>query len=100
MIMTKKKWEVHMENMRVISILCIMFYIMQWNARSLIANGQELKHMLDGLEDKPEIICIEETWLTPRFDFKIPGYKCERKDRENIVGEGCATGNGIQYRGI
>lgn len=79
-----------------------MFYIMQWNARSLIANGQELKHMLDGLEHKPEIICIEETWLKPQLDFKIPGYKCERKDRENIVGGGCATfiRNGIQYRRI
>ena len=100
--MTKKKWEVHMGNMRVTSVLCIMFYIMQWNARSLIANGQELKHMLDGLEHKPEIICIEETWLKPRLDFKIPGYKCERKDRENIVGGGCATfiRNGIQYRRI
>ena len=56
-----------------ISVLCVMFYLMQWNARSLVANGQELKQMLDGLEEKPELICIEETWLKPRLDFRISG---------------------------
>ena len=60
----------------VISILCNMFYIMQWNARIyLIENGQEFKHMLDWLEEKTDIICIEETWLKPRLDFTTPGYK-------------------------
>lgn len=77
--MRKKKWTADMKNMRVISVLCIMFSIMQWNARRLIANGQELKQLIDGLGEKPEIICIEETWLKPRVDFIIPGYKCERK---------------------
>lgn len=75
---------------------------MQWNAKSLVANGQELKKFLDELEEKPEIICIEETWLKPRLDFVISGYKCERKDRETKSGGGCATfiKNGIQYRRI
>ena len=58
MIMRKRKWKVHLGILRGISVLCIMFYIMQWNARSLVANGQEFKRMLDGLEEKPEIICI------------------------------------------
>ena len=52
MIMRKRKWKVHMGIPMGISVLCIMFYIMQWNARSPIANGQEFKHMLDGLEEK------------------------------------------------
>ena len=56
-----------------ISVLCVMFYLMQWNAWSLVANGQEFKQMLDGLEEKPELICIEETWLKPRLDFRISG---------------------------
>lgn len=47
--MRKKKWTADMKNMRVISVLCIMFSIMQWNARSLIANGQELKRLINGL---------------------------------------------------
>lgn len=75
---------------------------MQWNARSLIANGQEFKRLIDGFGKKTEMICIEETWLKPRLDFIIPGYKCERKDRENTAGGGCATfiRNGVQYRRI
>lgn len=100
--MRKRKWTADLKTMRVISVFCIMFYIMQWNARSLVANGQEFKHLIDCLGEKPDIICIEETWLNPRLDFRIPGYKCERKDRENISGGGCATfiRNGIQYRRI
>jgi len=57
------------------------------------ANGQEFKRFIDGLGEKPEIICIKETWLKPRLDFNIPGYKCERKDREN-------TSGGVQYSSI
>jgi exonuclease III len=100
MIMRKRKWKVHMGILMGISVLCVMFYLMQWNARSLVANGQEFKQMLDGLEEKPELICIEETWLKPRLDFRIPGHKCERRDRESTAGGGCATfiKNGVQYR--
>lgn len=100
--MRKKKWTADMKSMMVISVFCIMFFIMQWNARSLIANGQEFKRLIDGLGEKTEIICIEETWLKPRLDFIIPGYKCERKDRENTSGGRCATfiRNGVQYRRI
>lgn len=63
-----------------------MFYILQWNARSLTANGQEFKKSLEEFKEKPEIICIQETWLKPNLDFKINGYICERKDRENRTG--------------
>ena len=52
-----------------ISVLCIMFYIMQWNARSLIANGQEFKQMLDGLEEKPELICIKGDLVETKTGF-------------------------------
>lgn len=35
--------------------------ILQWNARSLVANGQELKHFIEEQAVKPNIICIQET---------------------------------------
>lgn len=33
--------------------------ILQWNARSHIANGQEFKKFVDELDKKPEVICIQ-----------------------------------------
>lgn len=64
---------------RIVSI--IMFCVLQWNARSLIKNGLELKKFVDKLEIEPELICIQETWLKPSLDFVIPGYECLRLDR-------------------
>lgn len=61
--------------------------ILQWNARSLIANGQEFKSFLNGVEYKPDIICVEETWLKPSTDFVFQGYVCIRGDRERGNGE-------------
>lgn len=34
-------------------VLCCMFYVLQWNAMSLVANGQELK--------KVDLTCLQET---------------------------------------
>ena len=56
--------------------------ILQWNARSLIANGQELKHFIEEIDVKPNIICIQETWLKPSLEFIIHGYTAVRKDRD------------------
>ncbi len=53
-----------------------MFYILYWNARSLVANGQELKRYLEDFEHKPELLCIQETWLKSCLDFVILGYDC------------------------
>jgi len=81
-------------------ISVFMFYILQWNARSLIADGQELKRFVDEFKVQPELICIQETWLKPCLDFVIPGYECLRKDRPDRSGGGCATfvKAGFQYR--
>uniref|UniRef100_A0A8C2BUC3 Reverse transcriptase domain-containing protein n=1 Tax=Cyprinus carpio TaxID=7962 RepID=A0A8C2BUC3_CYPCA len=75
--------------------------ILQWNARSIIANGQELKNFIEELEVKPNIICIQETWLKPTLDFIIYGYTVVRKDRDT-TGGGVATfiQQGINYRNI
>lgn len=95
-----------MESQNTIMMLMIvsiwMFYILQWNARTLLANGQELKRFVDEFKDKPEIISIQETWLKPCLDFVIPGYECLREDRQDRAGGGCAMfiKSGIQYRRV
>lgn len=50
---------------------------------------------------KPEIICIVETeWLKPQLNFGLNGHICERSDRNDGSGGGCATfiKEGIPYR--
>lgn len=55
---------------------------------------------MDGLTVKPDIICVQETWLKPHVDFVLQGYTVIRQDRKNGSGGGCATvvKNGVQYR--
>lgn len=65
--------------------------ILQWNARSLISNGQEFKKYVEDLEVKPDIICIQESWLIPRLDFVIKGYTSVRRDRDSGKGGGVIT---------
>ena len=65
--------------------------IMQWNARSLIANGQEFKKFIINQESSPDIICVQETWLKPQLHFLIHGYISIRKDRNEGNGGGVAT---------
>lgn len=79
-----------------------MVYILQWNARSLIANGQEMKKCIRDLDPKPDFICVQETWLKPNLDFIVPGFECLRKDRPDRSGGGCATfiRTGIQYKPV
>jgi exonuclease III len=78
----------------------MVLIILQWNARSLIANGQEFKKYIDNLIEKPHIICIQETWLKPQLDFIIKGYNVIRNDREYGRGGGIATfiQNGMKYK--
>ena len=76
--------------------------ILQWNARSLIANGQEFKGYINDSLDNPHLICIQETWLKPQLDFVIVGYLSVRKDRENGTGGGVAifVREDIQFRSV
>ena len=87
--------------MRVRSLIMVLH--IQWNARSLIANGQEFKKYIYDLEVVPEVICVQETWLRPQLDFVIPGFSCIRHDRDNNQnGGGCATflKDGVAYREV
>ena len=53
--------------------------IVQWNARSLRSDGRsklpELYHFLESFENKPEIVCLQETWITKKHNqLKLKGY--------------------------
>jgi len=69
----------------------MVLIILQWNARSLIANGQEFKKYVEDVKEKPNVICVQETWLIPRLDFNIKGYNAVRRDRKNGKGGGIMT---------
>lgn len=86
--------------MMMISLL--MLYILQWNARSLIANGQEFKRFVDVFKDKPELLCVQETWLKTCFDFMVRRYERIRQDRHEKSGGGCATfvRSDVQYQQV
>lgn len=79
-----------MECLKVINLIMV-FHILQWNARSLVANGQEFKKVVADLEVRPDVMCIQETWLRPHLDFVISGYSSVRCDRIGKQGGGCIT---------
>lgn len=72
--------------------------ILQWNARSLVAHGGELKQFVYESVVAPDFICIQETWLKPCATFSFPGYSVVRRDRPT-AGGGVATliKTGITY---
>ena len=76
--------------------------ILQWNAICLLANGEECIGFINEMENKPDVICIEETWLKSSIDFVIQGYVSVCRDRGDNKGGGCATfiKQGIPYREI
>ena len=64
--------------------------ILSWNAGSLPAHGAELKYYIDEIDAKPQIICIQETWLKDTSTNNIPGYNKEVKCRKDRKGGGVA----------
>lgn len=74
--------------------------LLQWNARSLLANGQDFKELIGSRNEKPDVICIQETWLKPCLDFVLYDYISVRRDRDQENGGGCATfiKRGVPYR--
>lgn len=83
-------------------LIILIMLILQWNARSLIANGQDFKQFIGTREEKPEVVCVQETWLKPNLDFVLSGYIAIRQDRREGGGGGCVTfvKQGIPYRVI
>lgn len=82
-------------------VVILMVIILQWNARSILANGQEFKQFINELNEEPDVMCIQETWLKPNLDYVVHGYSIIRRDRKSEGGGGgCAVfiKNQIQYR--
>lgn len=49
----------------------MVFILLQWNEISVIGNGQEF---IDEFENKPHLICVQESWLKPHLSFVVQGY--------------------------
>ena len=64
---------------------------MQWNARGLMGNGAELRNQIAQMEDQPDVICIQETFLKTPKEFTLDGYNEVRKDREDRPKGGLIT---------
>lgn len=58
--------------------------IIQWNARSVKANKDSLRHLM--LQTTIDIFAITETWLKPNEPFAYPGYIVVRDDRDDGYG--------------
>ena len=76
--------------------------ILSWNANSLKAHGEELKHFISTETHMPDIICVQETFLKNTDEFNLDGYSIIRKDRSEKKGGGVATmvRNGISYTAL
>lgn len=58
--------------------------IIHWNIRSLLRNYSELIILLNSY--KPDVVCLNETWLSPHIKVIIPSYSIVRKDRQDRKG--------------
>lgn len=74
--------------------------IMQWNSNGLLSHKNELANFLaqqnlnptlNKQNNKPHIICIQETFLKPNKKFCLDGYDVFRKDRLANLKGGVAT---------
>ena len=62
--------------------------ILHWNARSIFKKLAELKQYLPGLAMLPDVICIQETHLTPKYHPVFPNYTILRQDHPPFRGKG------------
>ena len=58
------------------------FLILQLNANGLGANGSELKTLLQNKLITPDVVLIQETKISKKRKFNVPGYNTIRVDRE------------------
>ena len=53
---------------------------LQWNCRSILWKLPEFKNYLMNLNVNPDVICLQETFLSSNHNPKLPGYIMRRKD--------------------
>ena len=59
-----------------------MVLIFQWNAMGIAAHCPELEIIITNMSYKPDIICLQETFLKNSQNFKFLDYICLRYDRQ------------------
>jgi len=64
------------------------FTILQWNSRSIFKKWHEFKNCLSTLDNLPDVLCIQESHLTPKYQPSIPHYHVIRKYRPPSKGKG------------
>jgi len=57
------------------------FSILQWNSCSIFEKWYEFKNYLSALDDLPDVLCIQESHLTPKYQPSIPHYQVIRKEQ-------------------
>lgn len=80
---------------RVLCFLLLMLFVLQWNAQSIRAHGDEFKKGVADFHHHPDVICIQETWLSKQKTYSLPGYEFIRKDRKTSDGRSKGGGCGI-----
>jgi len=74
------------------------FSILQWNSRSIFKKWHEFKNYLSALDDLPDVLCIQESHLTPKYQPSIPHYQVIRKNRPLSKGKGGGIAIGYPER--
>jgi len=66
------------------------FTILQWNSAPSLRNGMNSKSTFSTLQydDLSDVLCIQESHLTPTYQPSIPHYHVIRKDRPPSKGKG------------
>ena len=61
-------------------ILVVMGIILQCNARSIFSNGAEFKKVINDIS--PDIICVQETFLSSKYSFRVANYNAFRRESQ------------------
>nr|CAI5846041.1 unnamed protein product [Callosobruchus analis] len=73
-----------------------MLKLMQWNARSAVANKQSLKQFLG--EHDIDVALISETWFQPNRVYTFSGYNIVRNDRfDSRAGSAIFVKKGLRF---
>jgi len=62
--------------------------VLQWNCRSICRKLPQFKQLLFKFHTLPDIICLQETHFTPKYQPSLLGYTMLRKDRPPHLGKG------------
>ena len=65
----------------------MVLQVVQWNCRSIYGKHPKLKHYLSQLAPLPDLLCLQETHLSCKYQPQLPRYTILRKDRPPHFGK-------------